>query len=478
MLQTWTPRTLAAALGFAALLAPLEARELPDFTDLIEKNAAVVVNITTNRSAGGSAAGRNAPHGAPEDVPEFFRRFFDQMPEGQRRRPPQQQRPQRQRRSTGSGMIYSSDGYIVTNHHVVDGADEIIVKLSDKREFVAEKMGSDPRSDLALLKIDAEGLPTATLGNSEELKVGQWVLAIGSPFGFEHSVTAGIVSAKGRSLRSENYIPFIQTDVAINPGNSGGPLFDMDGRVVGINAQIYTRTGGFMGLSFAIPIDMVSKVIAQIKEEGHVVRGWLGVYIQEVDRGLAESFGLDRPKGALIAEIAEDGPADESDLEVGDIILEFDGREVESSSALPPMVGQVKPGKTVEVEILRGGERKTLEVTLGQLPDDGAPMAAPSGEPGSAEEEEILGMRLEELSEEARKQRNLEKGGVRVKEVTGGPARAAGIQRGDVIQMFAGRKIETLEDFRDAADDLESGQPQPILVQRRQGSRWLALTPE
>ena len=472
MLQTWTPRTLTVTLGLVMALAPLQARELPDFTDLIEENAPVVVNISTSRKVGRAHSGEDAPE-APEEVPEFFRRFFEQMPEGQRQRPP------RQRRSTGSGMIYSSDGYIVTNHHVVDKADEIIVKLSDKRQFVAEKVGSDPRSDLALLKIDAEDLPTATLGNSEELKVGQWVLAIGSPFGFEHSVTAGIVSAKGRSLPSENYIPFIQTDVAINPGNSGGPLFDMDGRVVGINAQIYTRTGGFMGLSFAIPIDMVSEVIAQIKKDGHVVRGWLGVYIQEVTRDLAESFGLDRPKGAIIAEITEDGPADKSDLEVGDIILEFDGREVENSSALPPMVGQVKPGKTVEVEIMRGGKRRTLEVTLGQLPDDGAPMAQPSeDDSGSSEEAEILGMRLEELPEKARKQRNLEEGGVWVKEVTGDPARSAGIQKGDVIQMFAGQKIETLEDFQEAAEDLESGQPQPILVQRQQGSRWLALTPE
>ena len=474
MQQTWIPRTLTAALGFAVLSAPLQARELPDFTGLIEQNAPVVVNITTSRNVGGSASGENAPRGAPEDMPDFFRRFFEQMPEGQRQPPPQQRR-----HGTGSGMIYSSDGYIVTNHHVVDGADEIIVKLSDKREFVAEKVGSDPRSDLALLKIDADDLPTATLGNSEELKVGQWVLAIGSPFGFEHSVTAGIVSAKGRSLPSENYIPFIQTDVAINPGNSGGPLFDMDGRVVGINAQIYTRTGGFMGLSFAIPIDMVSEVIAQIKKDGRVLRGWLGVYIQEVTRDLAESFGLDRPKGAIISEITEDGPADESDLEVGDIILEFNGREVESSSALPPMVGQVKPGKTVEVEILRGGKRKTIKVTLGQLPDDGAPMAVPSGEDsGPSEDAEILGMRLEELPEEVRKQRNLETSGVWVKDVTGDPARSAGIQKGDIIQMFAGEKIETLDDFEEVAEDLEEGQPQPILVQRRQGSRWLALTPE
>ena len=471
MLETWTSRALGVALGLGLAIAPLQARDLPDFTDLIEKHAPVVVNITTTRTTK-PASSQQAPGQQQQEVPEFFRRFFEQMPNAPQQRPPSQ------RHSTGSGMIYSADGYVVTNHHVVDGADEIIVKLSDKREFVAEKVGSDPRSDLALLKIDAEDLPIAELGNSDELKVGQWVLAIGSPFGFEHSVTAGIVSAKGRSLPSENYIPFIQTDVAINPGNSGGPLFDMDGRVVGINAQIYTRTGGFMGLAFAIPIDMVSEVITQIKKDGRVVRGWLGVYIQEVTRDLAESFGLDRPKGAIISEMTEDGPAAESDLEVGDIILEFNGRAVDSSSALPPMVGQVHPGEEVKIKILRGGETKIIEVTLGELPDDGAPMAHPASGPETEEEETILGMRLEDIPKEVLKQRNLEKGGVWVKEVTGEPARAAGIQKGDVIQMFGGKKIETLEDFREATEDLKAGQPQPILVQRQQGSRWLALTPE
>ena len=469
MFYTWAPRLAGIVLGLGLAITPLQARDLPDFTDLIEQNAPVVVNISTTRKAA-AAPTRRSPE-VPDDMPEFFRRFFDQMPD-------MPNRPPRRSHSMGSGMIYSSDGYIVTNHHVVDKADEIIVKLSDKREFVAEKMGSDPRSDLALLKVDAEGLPTAMLGNSEELKVGQWVLAIGSPFGFEHSVTAGIVSAKGRSLPSENYIPFIQTDVAINPGNSGGPLFDLDGRVVGINAQIYTRTGGFMGLSFAIPIDMVSEVIRQIQEDGHVARGWLGIFMQEVTRDLAESFGLDRPKGALISEITEDSPAEKSDLEIGDIILEFDGREVESSSALPPMVGQARPGQDVEVGILRNGKRKTLEVTLGELPDEGAPMARPASGHDSDADTEILGMRVEEIPEEARKQRNLEEDGVWVTEVTGEPAHSAGMLKGDIIQMFAGKKISTLEDFREATEDLEEGQPQPLLVQRRRGSRWLALTPE
>ena len=458
---------LLCGLWLALPAAAAAERGLPDFTGLIERNAPVVVNISTARRA---QEARGAPQETPEDMPEFFRRFFEQMPQQPRGRP-------RSRSSVGSGLIYSADGYIVTNHHVAHGADEIVVKLSDKREFVAELVGSDPRSDLALLKIDAEDLPTAELGDSSALRVGQWVLAIGSPFGFEHSVTAGIVSAKGRSLPNENYIPFIQTDVAVNPGNSGGPLFDLDGRVVGVNAQIYTRTGGFMGLSFAIPIDIVSEVIAQIRRDGHVVRGWLGVYIQEVTRELAESFGLDRPTGALISSIMPDGPAADSALEVGDIILRFDGREVADSSALPPLVGQARPGRAVPVEVLRGGERRTVPVTLGELPAD-APGSRRADEAATEDGAlELLGMRLAPLPAAARGKPGLAGGGVLVREVTGDPARAAGVQPGDVIRVFAGRRVATPEEFQAAAEALEDGQPAPLLVQRGERSRWLALNP-
>lgn len=465
-MRAWKLVIAGAAFG---LLAPVPAMavELPDFTQLIEAHAPVVVNISTTRNAEAKKSRQGKKQEVPEDMPELFRHFLER------------QRPMpRPRRGNGSGMIYSADGYIVTNHHVVDNVDEIIVKLSDKREFTAELVGSDPRSDLALLKIEAEGLPTATFGNSAELKVGQWVLAIGSPFGFEHSATVGIVSAKGRSLPSENYIPFIQTDVAINPGNSGGPLFDLDGRVVGINAQIYTRTGGFMGLSFAIPIDMVSEVIAQIRKDGRVMRGWLGVYIQEVTRELAKSFGLDRPKGALISAMTEDSPAADSELAVGDIILEFDGKPVPDSASLPPLVGRTPPDSDVPVVIMRDGKRKTITVTLGELPADGEeqPARTEQGE-GASGKTELLGMRLGMLPEAERKRRNLD-GGVRVEQVTGDPARAAGLQRGDIIQTFAGRKIVTLKDFEDTAKTLEAGRPYPLLVQRRQGSRWLALTPD
>ena len=463
-LATWLAGGILAVSAASAV-----AQDLPEFTELIEKHAPVVVNITTYRNPqGGQKDNRARPDALPDDMPDFFRRFFEQMPDQRRQAP-------RPRGSTGSGLIYSSDGYIVTNHHVVDGTDKVIVKLSDRREFVAERMGSDPRSDLALLKIDATGLPTASLGNSEELKVGQWVLAIGSPFGFDHSATAGIVSAKGRSLPSENYIPFIQTDVAINPGNSGGPLFDLDGNVVGINAQIYTRTGGFMGLSFAIPINIVLEVIEQIRQEGRVARGWLGIYIQEVTRDLAQSFEMEHPKGALVSSIAEESPAADSELQVGDIIVEFEGREVESSSALPPMVGQTPPGKEVTLKVLRDGEHENVKVTLGELPDSEHGMAPPELEEDANGMIDRLGMTLGELSAEERKR--FAGGGVRVQEVTGDPARAAGILRGDVVQMFAGEKIEDLDDFRSALEDMDSDRPQPILVQRQQGPRWLALTP-
>ena len=299
------------------LLVSMQAHaryNLPDFTELVEENSGAVVNISTtkqNEVKRGLPPGMDIPD-LPEDNPfgDLLRRFFGEHGgDGE---------DFFNSRSLGSGFIISKDGYVITNHHVVKGADEIIVKLNDRRELVAELVGSDPRSDIALLKLNATDLPTVRIGSSDDVKVGQWVLAIGSPFGFDASVTAGIVSAKGRSLPSENYVPFIQTDVAINPGNSGGPLFDLDGNVVGINSQIYTRSGGFMGLSFAIPMEVAMDVVDQIKTHGYVSRGWLGVYIQEVTRELAESFGMDKPAGALVAKILPDSPAEESDIKVGD----------------------------------------------------------------------------------------------------------------------------------------------------------------
>jgi len=270
---------------------------------------------------------------------------------------PNKKKPKRSQ-SMGSGFVYSSNGYIITNHHVIADADQIIVKLNDKRELDAKLIGSDPSSDIALLKIKAKNLKPVKIGKSENVKVGQWVLAIGSPFGFESTVTAGIVSAIGRSLPNDNYVPFIQTDVAINPGNSGGPLFNLNGEVIGINAQIFSRSGGFMGLSFAIPMDVADNVVTQIKKSGKVSRGWLGVYIQEVTNNLAKSFGMKNPSGALISKIIPEGPASKSDLKVGDIILKFDNKKIDTSSSLPPIVGNTRVGKNVNIEILRNGKRK------------------------------------------------------------------------------------------------------------------------
>ena len=468
-MNVWIIRTTTLMLGLW-LTIPATARDLPDFTELVENNAAVVVNISTTRKSPKSAArspGRQKE--VPPEFQDFFRRFFENTP---------QQNNSRAMHSMGSGMIYSSDGYIVTNHHVVENSEDIIVRLSDRREFNAELIGSDSLSDLALLKIEAEDLPTAQFGDSYELKVGQWVLAIGSPFGFEHSATAGIISATGRSLPRENYVPFIQTDVAINRGNSGGPLFNLDGQVIGVNAQIYSNTGGFIGLSFAIPINMVSEVISQIKKDGHVARGWLGVYIQEITRDLAGSFGLDRPKGAIVSEITEDSPASNSDLQVGDIILKFKDQEVEDSSSLPPMVGRTAPGETVDIEVLRDGESHTIEVEIGELERDPDTEAGENPESEAPDKAEMLGMQLQALPEALKERLGLKDGGVVVQKVIGEPARSAGVQAGDVIQMFAGEKVESPEQIASLAEDLSSGQSYALLVQRKTGARFLALSIE
>ena len=298
-------------------------------------------------------------------------------PRGPRQNPAPEERP----RGVGSGFVLSSDGIIMTNAHVVDGADEVIVTLTDKREFKAKVVGADKRTDVAVLKIDASGLPVVRFGDASKLKVGEWVLAIGSPFGFEQSVTAGIVSAKGRSLPDENFVPFIQTDVAINPGNSGGPLFNMKGEVVGINSQIFTRSGGFMGLSFAIPIDVAIDVSNQLKKDGKVSRGWLGVVIQEVNKDLAESFGLDKPAGALVAQVLEDGPAAKGGLQVGDVILSMNGQPIVMSADLPHLVGSLKDGEKAKLEIIRNGKRQNLDISVGALPDDDADIGAQHGDP-------------------------------------------------------------------------------------------------
>ncbi|NOX92274.1 MAG: DegQ family serine endoprotease [Gammaproteobacteria bacterium] len=459
-------------LVFLMLSSQIQAGSLPDFTELVEKHSAAVVNISTTQKIKHPKISR-MPRGMPEQIPEgpfgdLFRHFFGEQGRGfggsEGMEP-------REAKSLGSGFIISEDGYVMTNHHVVKDATEILVRLSDRRELVAEVIGSDARSDIALLKVDADSLPVVKIGDSGHLKVGEWVLAIGSPFGFDHSVTAGIVSAKGRSLPRENYVPFIQTDVAINPGNSGGPLFDLDGSVVGINSQIYSRTGGFMGLSFAIPIDMAMQVVAQLKDGGKVARGWLGVLIQDVTRELAESFGMDKPRGALVAKVLKDSPAEKAGLEVGDIITRFNGKPVVRSSNLPPLVGISPVGKKVKVEILRKGNVKTLKVTLGELPDDDIQVA---GEPSTTNETR-LNITVMDLTAEQRKKLEIKEGGVIVQKIQAGPARKAGVRRGDVILMINNVDVKDAKHFAGISADLPVDKSLPLLVQRRGGPVFLAL---
>jgi serine protease Do len=455
------------------MLSSAAMAQLPDFTELAAQNAPSVVNISTKKSNKLGKQFKEMPE-IPKDNPlgELFEHFFggpfnfDQIPE-----------ELFNTESLGSGFVISDDGYILTNHHVVSEADEIIVRFSDRREYEARLIGSDKATDVALVKIDATGLPTVKMGKGHELKVGEWVLAIGSPFGFEHSVTAGIVSAKGRSLPTENYVPFIQTDVAINPGNSGGPLFNLDGEVVGINSQIYSRTGGFMGLSFAIPIEVAMNVADQLRETGKVSRGWLGVLIQDVTRELAESFGMDQPRGALVARVIPESPADKAGIRVGDIIVEFNGRRVIRSSALPPMVGASPVEKLSEIVVLRNGERVSMRVNIGELPEE--ELAAASGEsqqPELVEDTKLLGLTVRELNPDERKASGLDQGGVMVTEVGQGPASAAGIRSGEIIVMVRNHRLEGVEDFRDQVSKLKQGKPVALLVQDGEGSRWLTLT--
>lgn len=433
---------------------------LPDFTDLVEEAAPAIVNISTVQNYR-----RGQRYGAvPEDMPEIFRHFFG-IPD-QRRGPDRSQ----QRTSLGSGFIISKDGYLLTNNHVIEGADEVFVRLNDRRELKAEVIGTDPQTDVALLKVDAKNLPTVKLGSSEKLKVGEWVVAIGSPFGFDASVTAGIVSAKGRSLPNENYVPFIQTDVAINPGNSGGPLFDLDGRVVGINSQIYTRSGGFMGLSFAIPIQVAMNVADQLKDSGYVSRGWLGVQIQEVNRNLAESFGMDKVKGALVTQVVVDGPAANAGIESGDIILEFNGRDINVSSDLPHVVSQTKPGSNAKLKIVRLGKTKTITVKIGTLTDDGVSQRVSTSKTES--KKNALNIKVVELSDSQKSQAG---NGVMVEEVMAGPGGMAGLIKGDIITHVNLQETPNVSAFNQVVDNLPTGRSLNIRVVRRSSVLFLTL---
>jgi len=398
----------------------------------------------------------------PEDDPafDFFRKFM----------PPQFKGPREfESKSLGSGFIISADGYILTNAHVVDDADEVTVKLTDKREFKAKVVGSDKRTDVALIKITASNLPKVTLGEPAQVKVGEWVVAIGSPFGFESSVTAGIVSAKGRSLPQENYVPFIQTDVAINPGNSGGPLFNMKGEVIGINSQIYSRTGGFMGLSFAIPIDVAMDVSNQIKAHGRVSRGWLGVGIQEVTKELADSFGLSKPAGALISAVEPGSPAEKAGLEASDVVLKYDGKTVNSSSELPRLVGGTHPGSKVTLQVWRKGATKDIALTVGEVPSDKtAQRPAKGGKTANK-----LGLALNELTPEQKQQLKV-RNGVLVEDAEGAAARA-GIRRGDVVLAVNNNEVKSVEHFNQMLAQFAKGRNVALLVKRGDGAIYVPL---
>ncbi len=444
-------------LGFSMQSMVVNAG-LPDFADLAEELLPSVVVINTVQKVkpyGGRASGGQTP--------DLFRHYFG---EGF-------QMPEQKREAQGSGIILS-DGYILTNHHVVAGADEVTIRLHDHRVLDAVLVGGDELSDLALLKVEDDDLNAVNIGDSDELRIGEWVMAIGTPFGFDHSVTSGIVSAKGRTLSRDNYVPFIQTDVAINPGNSGGPLFNLDGELVGINTQIYSRTGGFMGLSFAIPSNIAVEVVKQLKETGEVARGWLGVVIHDVNRNLARSLGLDKPAGAIVAKVLDSGPAGRGGIKVKDVILRFNGREINDSSSLRNHVGAVRPGNMVDVVVSRAGEKKTLEITLGSLPKDPYRANVMSSQNTKPQKGSVLGLVVSTLSTEKAKQWGI-RGGVVVQKVSGDSAKAAGIRVGDVITNLANQPILDQASFVSVVKQQKKGKWVPILINRRGSPEFLAI---
>ncbi len=468
ILKQWFSKL--AIITFVGMSQTAQAA-LPDFTELAEKQGPTVVNIsiTTTVHANGT------PFGMPdEDMQEFFKRFGIPMPStpdqgGQNGQGSQDYKTQ----SLGSGFIIGSDGYILTNAHVVNEADEVLVKLFDKREFKAKIIGFDKRTDVALIKIDAANLPKVTIGDPAKLKVGEWVAAIGSPFGLENTMTAGIVSAKGRALPQENYVPFIQTDVAINPGNSGGPLFNLAGEVVGINSQIYSRSGGSMGLSFSIPIDVAIDISNQLKASGKISRGWLGVAIQELTKDLADSFGMKNTNGALIAGVEKGGPAEKGGLEAGDVITKFDSKAITTSSDLPRAVGATKPGKTVPVEVLRKGTARTLNIAVGEMPSDAPDALPPNAKPPVKAEANKIGLALKELTPAQRKKLNGKNGLVVVE--SSGAAAQAGIRPGDVILGLNNSNAQSVDAFNKQINAVPAGKTVAVLVQRADNTLYVPI---
>ena len=454
------PSVLKSLLALVMLIllggrASAQTNEFPNFTKLVEQYSAAVISINVKSAKSESRSKVPELPGIPENSPlhKYFKRFFEQLPEDLQPQPQD---------SIGSGFIISPDGFILTNAHVVEGMDTITVGLSDRRELSAKVIGTDARSDTALLKVEADNLPTVKIGDSDRLQVGQWVLAIGTPFGFKHSATQGIISALGRSLPKDNYIPFIQTDAAVNPGNSGGPLFNLNGEVIGVNSQIYSRSGGYQGLSFAIPINVAMEVVEQLKSRGKVTRGWLGVLIQEVTPDLAQSFGLEKPRGALVGQVLADSPAQQSGVTVGDIITAFNNQSVLNSSDLPPLVGRTRPDSPATLNLIRDGKEQILTVKIQELPDNIQEQAAAV--------KSSAGNRLK------LKVSNQPEGkGVKVDEVGEGPAAQAGVQPGDVILNLNNQDVTDARQFEALIKDLPADKPFPVLIQRGGNPLFLAM---
>lgn len=453
MKKSWVKSVQYGAVASVLFVNVVIAQTVPDWSDLFEKNKSSVVSITVK----GKEEVQNI-QGLPFfDHNDPFQFFFGE--------PRQRQQKPRERvfQGGGSGFIVDKDGIVITNAHVVGKADEILVQLADRRELPAKLIGKDDRSDVAVLQIDAKSLPAVRIANVDELKVGQWVMAVGSPFGLDYTATQGIISSLGRNLPSDNYTPFIQTDAAVNPGNSGGPLFNTKGEVIGINSQIYTSTGSYAGVSFAIPIDLAMDVVDQIKINGKVVRGWLGVQIQDVNADLAKTFKLDKPQGALISGIMPNGPASQSDLKVGDLILSFNGKAIEKSSELPVLVSRAKVNEKAELEILRNGKKQTIKVDIKAM--DGEQLANQSQDASN----NLLGLVVDEIPQDRAQK------GVVVSLVSEGPSADVGIMRGDVIAQINGQDIHSLADFNQVIAELKMGDVVRLLIQRGQNSYFVAV---
>jgi serine protease Do len=467
----------ALAVGLGAALAPtaVSAQSLPDFTELVEKVGPAVVNIRTTERARGTRGGVGPE--LDEDMLEFFRRFGLPIPNRPNPRGgPQQPTPEGepQQRGVGSGFILSADGYVMTNAHVVEGAEEVIVTLTDKREFKAKTIGSDKRTDVALVKIEATGLPFVRTGDIGRLKVGEWVIAIGSPFGLENTVTAGIVSAKSRD--TGEFLPLIQTDVAINPGNSGGPLINMRGEVVGINSQIYSRSGGYMGISFAIPIDEASRVVEQLRVSGRVTRGRIGVVIDQVTKEVAESIGLGKPMGALVRSVEAGGPADKAGVEAGDIIIKVEGRTVDRSGDLPRIVGGMKPGSKASLQVFRRGAYKDLSVTVAEFEAERPRRASDRESPAKpAPTQTSLGLAVSDLTDAQKRELKI-KGGVKVDSVEGAAARA-GLREGDVVMAIDNIEVSSVKQFEQLVTKTDRAKPVTLLVRRGESANFVIVRP-